>query len=210
MLLFTTSYSEWIGLGETTVLIVDDESAVTDVYAAHLQDEYDVRTAYSGSEALEELDDDVDAVLLDRRMPGMSGDEVLEHIREEGYDCRVAMVTAVDPDFDILDMGFDEYVVKPVSRDDLYETVEQLLTYSTYDDTFQEYFSLVSKRAALETSKSRSALETNEEYQELTDEIEELEANLDDAVGDLEEDEFGALFRMPEPDLDSMDSPSQP
>ncbi|MFD1585792.1 response regulator [Halorientalis brevis] len=195
-------------MGETTILIVDDESAVTDVYAAHLQDEYDVRTAYDGSEAVEKLDEEIDAVLLDRRMPGMSGDEVLEHIREEGYDCRVAMVTAVDPDFDILDMGFDDYVVKPVSRDDLYETVDRLLTYSSYDDTFQKYFSLVSKRAALQTSKSQSALETNEEYQELTDRINELEAELDDAVMDLEEGEFGALFRMPEPDFDSLDSPS--
>ena len=195
-------------MGETTVLIVDDESAVTDVYAAHLQDEYDVRTAYDGSEAVEKLDEEIDAVLLDRRMPGMSGDEVLEHIREEGYDCRVAMVTAVDPDFDILDMGFDDYVVKPVSRDDLYETVDRLLTYTSYDDTFQQYFSLVSKRAALQTSKSQSALETNEEYQALTDRINELEAELDDAVMDLEEGEFGALFRMPEPDFDSLDSPS--
>jgi len=181
---------------------------VTDVYAAHLKDEYDVRTAYDGSEAVEKLDEEIDAVLLDRRMPGMSGDEVLEHIREEGYDCRVAMVTAVDPDFDILDMGFDDYVVKPVSRDDLYETVDRLLTYSSYDDTFQRYFSLVSKRAALQTSKSQSALETNEEYQALTDRINELEAELDDAVMDLEEGEFGALFRMPEPDFDSLDSPS--
>jgi len=195
-------------LGETTILIVDDESAVTDVYAAHLQDEYDVRTAYDGSEAVEQLDEEIDAVLLDRRMPGMSGDEVLEHIREEGYDCRVAMVTAVDPDFDILDMGFDDYVVKPVSRDDLYDTVDRLLTYSSYDDTFQKYFSLVSKRAALQTSKSQSALETNEEYQELTDRINELEAELDDAMMDLDEGEFGALFRMPEPDFDSLDSPS--
>ncbi len=195
-------------MGETTILIVDDESAVTDVYAAHLKDEYDVRTAYDGSEAVEKLDEEIDAVLLDRRMPGMSGDEVLEHIREEGYDCRVAMVTAVDPDFDILDMGFDDYVVKPVSRDDLYETVDRLLTYSSYDDTFQRYFSLVSKRAALQTSKSQSALETNEEYQALTDRINELEAELDDAVMDLEEGEFGALFRMPEPDFDSLDSPS--
>jgi two-component system response regulator AdeR len=195
-------------LGETTILIVDDESAVTDVYAAHLQDEYDVRTAYNGSEAVETLDEDVDAVLLDRRMPGMSGDEVLEHIRDEGYDCRVAMVTAVDPDFDILDMGFDDYVVKPVSRDDLYDTVDRLLTYTSYDDTFQEYFSLVSKRAALQTSKSQSALETNEEYQALTEQIDELEAELDDAVMDLDEGEFGALFRMPEPDFDSLDSTS--
>ena len=195
-------------MGETTILIVDDESAVTDVYAAHLQDEYDVRTAYDGSEAVEQLDEEIDAVLLDRRMPGMSGDEVLEHIREEGYDCRVAMVTAVDPDFDILDMGFDDYVVKPVSRDDLYETVDRLLTYSSYDDTFQKYFSLVSKRAALQTSKSQSALETNEEYQELTERINELEADLADAMMDLDEGEFGALFRMPEPDFDSLDSPS--
>lgn len=195
-------------MGETTILIVDDESAVTDVYAVHLEDEYETRTAYGGEEALEKMDEDVDAVLLDRRMPGMSGDEVLEHIREEGYDCRVAMVTAIDPDFDILDMGFDEYVVKPVSRDDLYDTVEQLLTYSTYDDTFQEYFSLVSKRAAIQTSKSPSTLEANEEYQQLNDRIDELEADLDEAVMDLEEGEFGALFRMPEPDFDTPDSTS--
>jgi len=190
-------------LRDTTVLIVDDEAAVTDVYAAHLEEEYDVRTAYSGSEAVEELDGDVDAVLLDRRMPGMSGDEVLDHIRDEGYDCRVAMVTAVDPDFDILDMGFDEYVVKPVSREDLFETVEQLLTYATYDDTFREYFSLVSKRAALEASKSRSALESNDQYQELTERIENLETNLDQTIGSFEDDDFAALFQMPEPDLDS-------
>jgi len=196
-------------LGETTILIVDDESAVTDVYAAHLESEYDVRTAYDGSEALEKLDEDVDAVLLDRRMPGMSGDEVLSHVRDEEYDVRVAMVTAVDPDFDILDMGFDDYVVKPVSRDELFETVDRLLTYSTYDDTFQEYFSLVSKRAALETSKSQSALETNEEYNDLTERIEELEDDLDEAVTGLEDEEFGGLFRMPEPDFDSIDSTSQ-
>jgi DNA-binding response OmpR family regulator len=197
-------------LGETTILIVDDESAVTDVYAAHLEAEYDVRTAYGGSEALEKLDADVDAVLLDRRMPGMSGDEVLANIREDEYDVRVAMVTAVDPDFDILDMGFDDYVVKPVSRDELYETVDRLLTYSDYDDTFQEYFSLVSKRAALETSKSQSALETSEEYQDLDERIDALEADLDDAALGLEDEEFGGLFRMPEPDFDSIDSPSQP
>jgi DNA-binding response OmpR family regulator len=196
-------------VGETTILIVDDESAVTDVYAAHLEDEYDVRTAYGGEEALEKLDDAVEAVLLDRRMPGMSGDEVLEHIREEGYDIRVAMVTAVDPDFDIIGMGFDDYVVKPVSRDDLYDTVEKLLQYSSYDDTFQEYFSLVSKRAALQVSKSQSALETNEEYEELTERIEELESELDETTMDLEDDDFGALFRMPEPDFDSIDSASQ-
>ena len=66
------------------------------------------------------------------------------------------------------------------------------------------------QRISTDFNTDTTVQQTLELYQELTDEIEALEANLDDAVGDLEEDEFGALFRMPEPDLDSMDSPSQP
>jgi len=59
------------------------------------------------------IDETVDVVLLDRMMPGMSGQEVLAAIRERGLDCRVAMVTAVDADFDVIEMGFDEYLGKP-------------------------------------------------------------------------------------------------
>ncbi|MFB6373664.1 MAG: tetratricopeptide repeat protein, partial [Bradymonadaceae bacterium] len=55
-------------------------------------------------------------------------DRVLEEVRERGLDTRVAMVTAVDPDLDILKLDFDEYVTKPLSEEDLQETVEQLLT----------------------------------------------------------------------------------
>ena len=193
-------------MSETTILIVDDEQAVADIYATHLEDEYDVRTAYGGEAAIAALDEDVEAVLLDRRMPGMSGDEVLEAIREQGFDVRVAMVTAVDPDFDILGMGFDDYAVKPISRDELYDTVRKLLDYSAYDDTFEEYYQLVSKRAALKTSKSKSALESSEEYQALTDRIAALEETLDDATADMGDEEMDGLFRMPEPDFDSTES----
>ncbi|WP_247010014.1 response regulator [Halorientalis litorea] len=181
-------------MGEITILIVDDEQAVADIYGAHLEVEYDVRIAYGGEEALEKLDEDVDIAFLDRRMPGMSGDEVLEQIRAEGLDVRVAMVTAVDPDFDILDMGFDDYLVKPISRDDLYETVDKLLSYAEYDETFEEYYRLVSKRAALQSAKSKSTLEASDEYQELTDRIEELEGALDEAMFDLEGGDMDALF----------------
>ena len=80
---------------------------------------HDVRTAYGGEEALEKADEDVDLVFLDRQMPDMSGDDVLERVRERGLDCRVVMVTAVDPDFDIVEMPFDDYLTKPVMRDDV-------------------------------------------------------------------------------------------
>ncbi|MDY7082664.1 MAG: response regulator, partial [Halobacteria archaeon] len=63
--------------GEPTIVVVDDEQAVADMYYEWLEGEYDVKKAYDGEEALEKIDQDTDLVLLDRRMPGMSGDEVL-------------------------------------------------------------------------------------------------------------------------------------
>jgi len=60
------------------------------------------------------MDDEVDAVLLDRRMPDVHGDEVLARLREEGCDCPVIMTTAVDPGMDILEMDFEDYLCKPV------------------------------------------------------------------------------------------------
>lgn len=108
-----------------TVLLVDDEESVLETYELYLETEgYDVLTADNGGEALVELDGDVDVLLLDRRMPGMSGDEVLEHVRDWELDCRVAMITAVDPDSDIVEMAFDDYLTKPISKDELLDTVE--------------------------------------------------------------------------------------
>jgi DNA-binding response OmpR family regulator len=182
------------------VLVVEDEPDLADLYAAWLGDEYRVRTAYGGHEALDELDeadDEVDAILLDRRMPGLSGDEVLTAVRDRGIDCRVAMVTAVEPDFDILEMGFDDYLVKPVTSDTLRETVEGLLRRGEYDTEVQELFSLTSKKAMLESEKSASDLADNEEYQRLTERIEELRDRADesrDAVATDDED-YEKLFQ---------------
>jgi len=182
------------------VLVVEDEPDLADLYAAWLGDEYGVRTAYGGQEALEhldEVDDDVDAILLDRRMPGLSGDEVLSAVRERGIDCRVAMVTAVEPDFDILKMGFDDYLVKPVTSDTLRETVTGLLRRTEYDTEVQELFSLTSKKAMLETEKSATELSDSDEYQRLTDRIDELRSRADESLEAVTEDEddFEKLFQ---------------
>ena len=182
------------------VLVVEDEPDLADLYAAWLGDEYRVRTAYGGQEALEELDatdNEVDAILLDRRMPGLSGDEVLSAVRERGVDCRIAMVTAVEPDFDILKMGFDDYLVKPVTSDTLRETVEGLLRRGEYDTEMQELFSLTSKKAMLEAEKSVSELASNDEYQRLTDRIGELRSKADESLEAVagDDDEFEKLFQ---------------
>ena len=107
-----------------TVLVVDDDEAVADVYASQLSGTHEVLTAYDGETALEKITPDVDVVLLDRRMHGLSGREVLEAIRDRELTCGVVMVTAVDPGFDIVDMGFDDYLLKPVEREQLEQVVE--------------------------------------------------------------------------------------
>lgn len=162
------------------MLVVDDEPELADLYAAWLREEYDVRTAYGGREALAVLESgvEVDVASIDRLMPRMSGRELLSHIREAGYDCRVSIVTAVEPDFDIIEMGFDEYLVKPVRREELREVVDVLVTRSTYDEQLQEFFALASKRAALETEKTDRELEENEAYAELTAEFDRLRSEI--------------------------------
>ncbi|QCJ48027.1 response regulator [Haloprofundus sp. MHR1] len=167
-----------------TVLVVDDDPDIAHGHAERLRDRYRVLTATSGAEALE-LADDADAVLLDRRMPGMSGDEVLSALHERENPPQVAMVTAVDPTTDVAEMPFDEYLVKPVRRDDLFAVVESLLVRATYDSQLQEFFAVASKVALLETEHSARQLESDSNYELLkrrlatlrrqtTDQLEEL------------------------------------
>lgn len=179
----------------STILVVEDEEDLADLYAEWLRNDYQVRVAYSGKSALEALDDHVDVVLLDRRMPGLSGDDVLEAILEREYSCRVAMVTAVEPDFDIIDMGFDDYLVKPVSTDDLHHTVDRLLTRTSYDTQLEEYASLVSKKSALEQEKSPTELESNPKYEELEEDIQQLRSSVDGMVEEFNTDDVAAVLR---------------
>ena len=181
------------------VLIVDDEPAVADSYAAHVQEHYTAKTAYGGEEALEKLDEDVDVILLDRRMPDLVGDDVLEAVRERGLDCRVAMVTAVDADFDIVDMEFDDYVVKPVTGEELLETIERLLRCAEYERKLREYYRVTRTYAALTSTKRQSELENSEEFQRLDEEREQLRDSLASAADTLADEDFDSLFRDLEP-----------
>jgi len=177
------------GSDPATVLVVDDEQEVADVYALRLRSEYDTEVAYGGEAALEKVDVDVDIVLLDRRMPDISGDTVLDRIREKGYDCRVIMLTAVDPGLDIVDMPFDDYICKPVEKEDLVEAIEQQLQVQRYDEQLSEYLEVTSKLALLESELSPEEAEKSDQIEGLRDRADELEGEIDgvlDGVEDIE------------------------
>ncbi|GCF14829.1 DNA-binding protein [Haloarcula mannanilytica] len=177
-----------------TVLVVDDEQDIADLYSTWLVTAHDVRTAHSGTEALQLVDESVDVVFLDRQMPDMSGDEVLDTIAERGIDPAVVMVTAVDPDFDIVEMPFDEYLTKPVTREDLLETVSEMLVRTTYDNQVQEYFAMASKKATLETQKNTPQLEASDEYRTVSERVEELRETADSTASEI--DDFEAVFQQ--------------
>jgi DNA-binding response OmpR family regulator len=157
------------------VLVVDDEQEVADAYALRLKGFCTVDTAYGGTEALSRIEESpVDIVLLDRHMPDMSGDAVLDTLDERGYYGRVVMITAVDPDFDVLELPFDDYLCKPVDREDVRAAIDsqrQVLAYETLGD----YFSAESKRAVLETETTPEDRGDHDGYAELVERVETLE-----------------------------------
>lgn len=185
-----------------TVLVVEDEAPLVEIYARWLEERYEVRTAENGEAALEQFDEDVDVVLLDRLMPGMSGDEVLESIVETGLNPRTAMVTAVEPDFDIVRMGFDDYLTKPVDREELIATVDRLLSRNSFAKLELEYYSLVEKQAALQSTKSVEELERSKEYSELQTRIETLTQELDAVMPEVDDGDLVALVRDIETDAE--------
>ncbi|PGF17242.1 HoxA transcriptional regulator [Natrinema sp. CBA1119] len=180
---------------EDRVLIIDDEERLTDIYMQWLSDQYQVETACDGREGLSKLDDEIDVVLLDRRMPNLSGDEVLEHIREKEYQVKVAVVSAVDPDFDVIGMGFDEYLVKPVKKDGIQEVVDRLLNRTDYEENTEDLSQLLATKAVLEQEKQESELEANMEYLELQQDIYDLQKDVDETLDGFTHEDYLAAFR---------------
>lgn len=166
---------------QNTVLIVDDEKELAEAYATWIANDYETRVAYNGREALEMVDETVDIVLLDRRMAGLSGDEMLERLIERGIDCRTIMVTAVDPDFEILDMQCDAYLHKPVNGEGLKAAIERQLTAMERGDSATEFVELTSKLDALESTRTVRRQEDRQQIRDLREAADELETDIEAA-----------------------------
>jgi len=116
----------------TTVLVADDDQELLEMYDLWLSSVQGVtaQTATDGDEALERLDETVDVAVLDRRMPETSGDEVAGAIAATYPDCTVVIASAFQPDENIDEQTYDRYLTKPVSRDELLETIDATATAS--------------------------------------------------------------------------------
>lgn len=116
------------------ILIVEDEEHLAVGIKFNLEAEgYRVTTAGDGATALKIVDDgpdDVNLVILDLMMPGMSGYRVCESLRENGNDMPVLILSARTLSEDRtrgFDVGADQYLTKPFELDELLSRVKSLL-----------------------------------------------------------------------------------
>jgi DNA-binding NtrC family response regulator len=112
------------------ILIVDDEKIVREsLYHWFLEEDYHVETAESGEIALRKFEKGkFDLILLDMKMPGMSGLDLLKKVKEIDTECIVILITAfasVPTAITALKDGAFDYVTKPVDPDELAHLVKK-------------------------------------------------------------------------------------
>ena len=119
-------------MGNAKILIVDDEKIMRESLAGWLlRDGHDVETAKSGEEALEKLNaTHYNILLLDIKMEGISGLDVLKHVKENDPDVAVVMITAygsISTAIDAMKNGAADYLLKPFDPNELGVLIEKIL-----------------------------------------------------------------------------------
>ncbi len=114
------------------ILVVDDEAAHRLMLKAHLEKAgFEILEAGTGEEALDlTAAEALDLILLDLRMPGMDGLEVLETLSKTGVAAPVIIMTAygsIDSAVRALKMGAEDYLTKPLDTDELMLKIEKTL-----------------------------------------------------------------------------------
>lgn len=114
------------------LLIVEDERALNRVLSKRLENiGYEVVSCFNGEEALSTLmTDSFDVIIMDIMMPKLSGLEVLVQMKEKGIETPVLFLTAKDTVEDRvygLELGAEDYLVKPFSFDELVARIKVIL-----------------------------------------------------------------------------------
>lgn len=111
---------------------IDDELGIRESLKLILENDYDVSIATNGEECLKFLKENpVDLVMLDIKMPKISGLDILNKIKSSRPGIKVIMVTgyrSVDTASEAIKIGADDYIVKPFASKDILETVKKILS----------------------------------------------------------------------------------
>ena len=129
------------------ILVIEDEKNLNDIIVKRLKVEhYGVDACYDGAEGLDYiLATEYDAIILDVMLPKLNGFEILKKIREKKIKTPVLLLTAKDSVEDRvhgLDLGADDYLLKPFAFDELLARIRVLLRKSSNTETANNIFSI--------------------------------------------------------------------
>ena len=148
------------------VLLVDDEPVNLKVLQTILKSKgYQIRTAANGQEALQQVADDLpDVILLDVMMPVMNGFEVAQALKaaQETSHIPIIMVTALaDRDARLrgLAAGAEDFLTKPVDKDEVAARVRNLFRLKKYHDFVKNQNLVLEQKVREKTANLRTAYE---------------------------------------------------
>ncbi|MCZ6475879.1 MAG: response regulator transcription factor [Gammaproteobacteria bacterium] len=119
-------------MSTNSILLIDDDTELSDMLAEYLQPEgLSITAVATGTQGLRHAQqEDYDLIVLDVMLPGLSGFDVLRQLRESGSRTPVLMLTARGDDVDRivgLEMGADDYMPKPFNPRELLARVRAIL-----------------------------------------------------------------------------------
>ena len=116
------------------ILVVDDDDTIRDTLYELLSEEYLCQTAETAEKAFARLEaDSYDVVLTDISMPGLSGLELLGHIRQKFPNTPVIMISGIgDQDHaqGLIKLGAFDFLLKPFSLDVVEKSVKRAVEYN--------------------------------------------------------------------------------
>jgi putative two-component system response regulator len=152
---------------KSVILVVDDQPQNIELLEAYLIPQgYDVISAASGDEALAILsNNDIDLILLDVMMPVMNGFELTQRVRQDDsyQHLPIILVTALqEPEDRIkgIDAGCDDFISKPIDRNELSARIRSLLKVKAYNDLKMNYQKKLEFEVLLRTEEIKKALDS--------------------------------------------------
>ena len=178
MLQFLTHLSPFVRMesasNSRTVMIVEDDAEIRGIVRTLLtNDGFQVEEIADGRMAVERVFLlKPDLILVDLRLPGLDGTEVCKRIRAGRLNTPIIVISAAKEEFDkvlLLELGADDYLVKPFGARELLARIKAVLRRSTPDHTVRNFGSVeVDTERRLVTSRGTTVALTPSEYNLLT------------------------------------------
>ncbi|MFB6345000.1 MAG: sigma-54-dependent transcriptional regulator [bacterium] len=156
-------------MAEHSVYVIDDDPSIRELFTEALGEEYELKTFEDGVSGTEAIDEDPpDVLILDLRLPGKGGLEILEEVCDKHEDVQVVMVTAhqdVESAVRAMKLGAFDYVVKPFNIDEINIVIEKTIENKQLEEEVEDlrshmdgqhvYTPLIGDSEAIETVRKR-------------------------------------------------------